>query len=139
MIGTPDGVNVSTLMEDPKGPIATFSAMSSILASRQRGRGHRSLGWFSVVMSPAGDGATEPINPGSSPFTLSASTRYSASTCFLNPSDISSHTNRSTENGRSLSSNASRRSATRAPCSGRANATRSRSDSGREVHRTREP
>ena len=56
-----------------------------------------------------------------------------------NESGTSSHTNKSTRNGRLLSSNASRRSPTRRCCFGVANTTKSRSDCGREVHFVREP
>ena len=62
-----------------------------------------------------------------------------ASICSRNDSGTSSHTNRSTRNGRLLSSNASRKSPTCRRCSSVAKTTRSRSDCGREVHFTRDP
>ena len=56
-----------------------------------------------------------------------------------NEAGSSCQTWRSTRKGRSLSSSASRRSATLAACSGFANTTRSRSDAGRALPVTREP
>ena len=96
MIGTPDGVNVSTLIDDPNGPIATFSETSSILQRR-----HRLLLLSFRVESSL------------------LSTACSASMRVLKLSGTSSQTNRSTRNGKSLSSNASRSSATCALCSDR--------------------